>query len=217
MKIRSIDQLENYLNAELSWRQKELAHFEKLILSSRKAIKTTLIKTGVVLLYSHWEGFVKTAAIAFCEYINSKGIPYKDLTVNFRVNAVLNHFKSQQSNANFYSILKIIDGRSIDLNQSCAINTAQYIDTKSNLKSKVFKEIVAKIGVDYKNYETKARIIDSKLLHFRNKVSHGESIEIEESDFNDLLKEIRPMMIEFKSQISNSVTRKSYLASRNSL
>lgn len=108
MKVRSIDELEEIIAKEYAWRRKELTNIKNLSLSSKKQIKTTLLKSGVCLLYSHWEGFVKQASIAYCEYINHKGLTYKQLITNFHVCAILDEFQGQYPHRNFKSIFNII-------------------------------------------------------------------------------------------------------------
>jgi len=45
-------------------------------LTAKKYNQELLFKSGITVLYSHWEGFVKQASIVFCEYINHQGIAY---------------------------------------------------------------------------------------------------------------------------------------------
>lgn len=95
MKVRSIDELENIIAREYSWRRKELTNIKNLTLSSRNHIKETLLRSCLVLLYSHWEGFVKNISIAYCEYLNFQGLCYRDLKQNFHVCAIINEYQGQ--------------------------------------------------------------------------------------------------------------------------
>lgn len=213
MKVRSIDELEQTIAKDFAWRRKELTNIRNLCLSSKKQMKSTLLKTGIALLYSHWEGFVKKSSIAFCEYINGKGIAYNDLTYNFHVCAILECFQGQYPHKNFKSVLILVDGSSIPLNKKCKIDTEKYIDTKSNLNSEVLKEITMKVGIDYSLYELKENLIDERFLGFRNAVSHGEYREIDETDFIEIFHEITNLIETYKNQILNSAIQKSYLKS----
>jgi hypothetical protein len=206
-----VDELDNIVSREFSWRRKELTNIKNLSLSSRNPIKITLLKTGVALLYSHWEGFVKNISIAYCEYINHQGLKYEQLTKNFHVCALLEEFQGQYPHRNFKSALSIVDGSSLVLHKKCKINAEKYIDTAFNLNSEMLREIVLKIGMDYSQYELKANLIDEKFLGLRNAISHGEYRVIEETDFIELFDEVTVMIEIFKNQVLNAAIQKTFL------
>ncbi|AQT61454.1 MAE_28990/MAE_18760 family HEPN-like nuclease [Cellvibrio sp. PSBB023] len=212
MKVRSLDELENIISREYSWRRKELTNIKNLTLSSRSHIKTTLLKSSLTLLYSHWEGFVKKASIAYCEYLNFQGLCYQDLTQNFHVCALINEFQGQYPPRNFKSSFGIVTGKSLRLSEKLKIDSERYIDTQSNLNSEVLKELTQKLGISYSAYELKENLIDERFLGLRNAISHGEYRCIEEEDFIDLYEEITSLIETFKNQISNSAILKEYLA-----
>jgi len=211
MKIRSIDELEQLIAKEYSWRRKELTNFKNLSLSTKNQMKSTLLKSAIALLYSHWEGFVKKASIAYCEYINHQGLRYEQLICNFHVCAILNEFQGQYPHRNFKSAFRVLNERAIYSNK-CLIDTEKYIDTGSNLNSDILKEITQKIGIDYSFYELKENLIDERFLGFRNAVSHGEYRNISEDDFVELYTEITLLIDTFKNQIINAAAQQSYLS-----
>lgn len=212
MKVRSIDELDGIVSREYSWRRKELTNIRNLSLGSRSKIRETLLKTAITLLYSHWEGFVKNVAIAYCEYINYQGLRYEQLTHNFHVCALLEEFQGQYPSSNFKFALSIANGSAFKLGRKCNISTEKYIDTKSNLNSEVLQEIVLKIGVEYSQYELKANLIDQRFLGFRNAVSHGEYRVIKETEFIEIYDEIIGLIDTFKNQVLNAATQKTFLA-----
>ena len=216
MKVRSLDELENIISYEYSWRRKELTNIKNLTLSSRSHIKTTLLKSSLTLLYSHWEGFVKKVSIAYCEYLNFQGLCYQDLTKNFHVCALINEFQGQSPPKNFKSSFGIVTGQSLRLSEKLKIDSERYIDTQSNLNSEVLKELTQKLGISYSAYELKENLIDERFLGLRNAISHGEYRCIEEKDFVDLYEEIISLIDIFKNQISNSAILKEYLADKKS-
>ncbi|QTR44525.1 hypothetical protein J9253_10715 [Thiothrix litoralis] len=213
MKIRSLDELENAIAMDFIWRRKEITNFRNLALSSKHHTKTMLMKVGIALLYSHWEGFVKKSAMIFCEYINGKGVKYKDLICNFHVCSVIEYFQGQYPYQNFKSTFRLVDGSAVSLDSKCKIDAEKYIDTKSNLKSEVLKEIMEKLGLDYSHYELKENLLDERFLGFRNAIAHGEYREITESDFIDLFDEVTNLIDIFKSQVLNAAIQSSYLVS----
>ncbi|ALQ51647.1 MAE_28990/MAE_18760 family HEPN-like nuclease [Nitrosomonas ureae] len=211
MKIRSIDELENVISKEFAWRRKELSNIRNLSLSARKQTQLILLKSGVGLLYSHWEGFVKKSSIAYCDYINFQGLKYKQLKKNFHVCALLDVFEGQYPHRNFKSTLSVVDGSALQLEKTCKINSQKYIDTESNLNSSILKEITLKVGIDYDYYELKENLIDESFLGLRNAISHGEYRDIDEKDFIQLFEEVTGLIEIFKTQILNSAIQKSYL------
>ncbi len=186
---------------------------KNLTLSSRSHIKSTLLKSSLALLYSHWEGFIKSISIAYCEYLNSQGLCYQNLKRNFHVCSLINEFQGQYPPRNFKSSYSIVTNESLRLKEKLKIDSEKYIDTKSNLNSSVLEELTQKIGISYAPYELKENLIDEKFLGLRNPISHGEYRSIAEEDFLILYEEITSLIDTFKNQILNSAVQKDYLVS----
>jgi len=55
-KIRTLSQLEDFLDREFSWRLKEIADLRFLARFSGRLRKNTMVRAGVPLLYAHWGG-----------------------------------------------------------------------------------------------------------------------------------------------------------------
>jgi hypothetical protein len=214
MKIRSESELEECIDKEYSWRRKELTNFKNTTFTSRKALRNTFAKMLIVLLYSHWEGFIKKAAIAYCEFLNSKGIKYCDLEDNFKVYCILNKFDGNFPYKKFGSYIDVINIINSKLDEKLNINAEKYVDAKSNLNSDVLKDIVQKLGFNYAEYELQENLIDNTFLSLRNAIAHGEYKEIDEKTVEELYEEIINLINCFKNQVSNSVCNHSYLLTR---
>ncbi|TAL65891.1 MAG: hypothetical protein EPN88_09295 [Bacteroidetes bacterium] len=213
MKIRSIGEFEDIVAKEYSWRRKELTNIRNLSLSSEMDIKKILLKSGIVFLYSHWEGFVKKVAIAYCEYINHQGLRYKQLIPGLCASVLLEKFNFEEKGIrqNYKTVLSLVD-RTV-LEEKCHINSEEYINTRSNLNSDVLKEITIKIGVDYAPYELKENLIDRKVLAFRNAVAHGDYRPIEEKDSIEIIEnfdEITQLIELFRDQVLAAAMQQSY-------
>ncbi len=211
MKIRSVDELEQFFDAESSWRKKELTTLKLTIDSSRKHVQAVLLRAAIPILYAHWEGLLKQLSIAMLTYIVSKGYRYNQLQDNFHAFAILEHYNGQFPAKRFDALVNVISKESIDLSKSMKINPEKYIDTKSNLNSEILKDITIKLGISYEPYILKEKFIDESFLGVRNAISHGEKRTIKIDEFKVLYQEINNLMEVFKSQLLNQVFQESYL------
>jgi hypothetical protein len=83
-KIRTIEQFQQLLDDEWEWRKKELSVIKALVTArSSKEIINCHIRSGIALIYAHWEGFIKAASTNYLMYIASQRLTYSELTNNF--------------------------------------------------------------------------------------------------------------------------------------
>ena len=74
MGIRTLDELADRLDEGMAWRRIELQSLKTAISeaegrSPRSPLTRALARSGVALLYAHWEGYVKDSCVAYVEYI----------------------------------------------------------------------------------------------------------------------------------------------------
>lgn len=84
------------------------------------------------------------------------------------------------------------------------------ISTKSNLNSKVLKEIVLILGLKYDSFEGYEQAIDKKLLDLRNGIAHGENRSLDYSTYLEIYNLVIYLIEQFKTEIQNAVAIKSY-------
>lgn len=206
MKIRNIEQLNQFLDEEISWRRKELSVLLGLIKSSpeEESKCKTLIRSGITVLYAHWEGFVKRAATAYLNYVVMQKLKYNQLTSNFLALAMkgkLNLMEETNRATVFNEVTEfILSG----LDKRCSINYKRSINTESNLSSQVFKQILSVLNLDYSPYELKEKFIDMKILRRRNAIAHGERLDIDKEEYISVHKELIEIINSFKNQIDNA-------------
>jgi hypothetical protein len=147
--------------------------------------------------------------------LNGKGIKYSELKDSFKVYCVLNKFDGNFPSKKFSSYIEAITVLNNDLDEKLRINTELYINTQSNLKSAVLKDIVQKLGLDYAEYELREQLIDQRFVVLRNAIAHGENREVDEATVKELYEEINKLIDCFKNQMLNSVWNKSYLYDKN--
>lgn len=210
MKIRTAEILSDKLSEDLIWRKKELTDIKYYIeLKSLSSFRTNVLsRAGIAILYAHWEGFIKESSIKYLEYVSLQRLKYSELRHNFIaiiIKQLLSGISEVKKASTYNMLADFFVGR---MNERCRIVYKDAIDVESNLSSKVFKEIVWCLGLDYKPFETSEKVIDEKLLSIRNKVSHGEYIQIDSNDYIDLQSRIINLMNIYKNEIENAaVTR----------
>ena len=58
----SVEDLQTKLDKMLLWRKKELTTINQNIMPSSGEVLEVNIRSGIVFLYAHWEGYIKQAA-----------------------------------------------------------------------------------------------------------------------------------------------------------
>ena len=80
------------LEAELAWRQEELAFFKNQLNEIPEENKDRYRKSLVLILYSHMEGYIKICLQTYIQYINSQGLKRKDVKTGLMVASMYKEF-----------------------------------------------------------------------------------------------------------------------------
>ncbi len=212
MKIRNLDELNDKLSEDLAWRKKELAAMKSLI--EQKSVSpdkhNVLVRSGICILYSHWEGFIKFAANAYIEYIRFKKLTYNQLSSNFLALAMKEKLTDAKETNKPSLYIPICDFFLTGLNRKCQL-PKDIISTGSNLSSEILQEIVSILGIDFSFYSTKCVLIDTQLLKARNSIAHGDYLPIDREKYIELHKEIIDMIEIFRNQIENAASEEKFM------
>lgn len=204
MKIRTKENFIDLIDKEIAWRKKELSLLKGNVKENSPNYKTHL-RSAIVLLYAHWEGFVKNSCELYLSYIKTQKLNYNELSENIIALSLKYNLKDfEQSNKSTIHC-QIVDFLLNNLNQRATIPDNDIIKTGSNLNSTILKEILTTVGLDYKEYELKNNLLDSVLLKNRNSIAHGEYIELNELNYNELYSDILTIMDDIKNRLSNSI------------
>lgn len=219
------EQFEEYLERDLAWRKMEISQLFQILNESKS--KQIVFKSIILLLYAHWEGFIKKSSKYYLKYVSEKKIKIKELTLNFKA-IVLKDYAS-----------KCINGEGLNLSNEIALIKKQehmeekkfkinvnidddldtdIINTKHNLNSKVLRNITEIIGTRYNNaMQTRANYIDAQLLYRRNTIGHGSKISKKEIDnstinFQDImqLKDFVLLMLDYYTDVLMEYVVKEY-------
>lgn len=134
MRIRSIDELNRFLDGDLAWRKKELTTLTFMVGQSREHQEGILLRAAICLLYAHWEGFIRNAATSYICFVESQGLRLRDLAPNFFALGLLSHIREMDRIAVLHAQLtKSVTSR---LSERFSIDCEKVIYTDSNLNSK---------------------------------------------------------------------------------
>ncbi len=212
MKIRSISELEDKLDEDISWRKKELTVILQNYKDNNQIQEAYSKRVAVVFIYAHWEGFIKNSSIAYLTYLCSQSLRYKDLKPNFIALSLIDRIPGTFSEKKILHKKVLVDFLLGDMDEKFNIDPTKKIDTRSNLNIETMLEICNSVGVDGKEFNLKKIWIDERLLHYRNGFSHGEKLN-EELPFNikDLKDEIQSLLELYKNLIVNAASNREYL------
>ncbi len=222
MKSRPDEKLIFELTTALSNRKKEITDFYMYIQGCQSSgIAEILNKSFILLLYAHWEGFIKEYTIKYFSFIISQKLVLSKLTENFLLIYLKSLLKTYKVDKNIFQEKKILD--LVSKGSKFKIKIDEYFEkytvgSESNLKFKNYKNICTILNyslIDETNvFETNLE----KLVHNRNSIAHT-GLKAKENTYSDILDiEIMKNLIigemeNFHSFIEKNVVNREYLVS----
>lgn len=211
-QIRAINQAFEALDQDFSWRIQELSEIKT---SARSAVGTRrkmLVRAGVALLYAHWEGFIKNSSQVYLEFVANQRFKYQELQVCFIIFGLRRELETLTTSKKSTQYIKALEFLMNEMGARSQLSHRDAINTESNLSSLVFQNIAISVGIDTSPYTTKFNLIDESLLKRRNKIAHGEFLDIDAEEYSDLSNEVVSLMRMYKDDIQNALILKLYLA-----
>ena len=205
----------------LSWRKNEIVTLKNLLREDNKA---PVVKTLIVMLYAHFEGFFKDCLECYVKYINSTERELSDFNNSLKAASLSMEYAAfEDMNRKCKELTEIPPAENFlhrfhrrkeltekfvsdYLTRKIRIND-EIINTKSNLSYNVVQENMYILGLDYNYFSEKEKTI-TKLVRLRNSVAHGsqrapiEFAEYEkiENDIFEVMEDIIKYLFEFCSE-----------------
>jgi hypothetical protein len=175
-------------------------------LLAEKEEQIVILKSIILLLYAHWEGYIKKSSRVYLKFICENKIKICDLTENFKAVALKGLSKEVFKSNDTLSLsneIKLIQKYSLinelTIDKLIKIDLElekdkSVVDTQDNLNPSVFKNILDIIGLSYNNqYEIRKGHLDNDLLAYRNSIGHGNKKLSKDSNFDLQISSIKKL------------------------
>lgn len=206
MRILDINSLSDTLSHELSWRKKELTVLKGYVLR-KETSQNVRLRSSICLLYAHFEGFTKQAVKAYLSFVSAQKLDLRELKEGFLGSFLHQKFSPIDSPEDMERlVLTIIKNRKVGV----VFKFDDLFGTKSNLSYYQLQNILTRLGIKTNVFETKQKLIDTRLLAKRNHVAHGETSPVDEGDYLELHDAVMEMLSAIKNELENAAVTASY-------
>lgn len=202
------DGLSKKLYEEFSWRRKELTLLKSKIPLEKNSLQNAMLRSSLPLLYAHWEGFVKLTMSYYLEFVSNKHLKHNELKSTFIALSLQNKL-GDLNNSNIENRTKIIEFLFNDIDRQSNIPKKNIINTKSNLKFDVLKEILFILDLSDSHIDSKKELIND-LVTQRNHIAHGEQQLIDYETYENFFNDIIALMDYLKTSIENNAVQEKY-------
>lgn len=211
MAIRTLEQLEARLTADLKWRTQEMWSWEHQVAKTSGLTRSGLLRGGWALIYAHWEGYVKNAGVAYLEWVSRKGLKLGDLRSEVAAVAARSQVQRLAEEKSPESHTQLVELIRNEMSTPAQLPYLQStIRTNSNLNFKTFSSIMHSIGCDASAHAAHGLFIDGKLLPRRNEIAHGREEYVELDEWVEAREIIIGILADVRVQVANAAALGSY-------
>lgn len=203
-RVYSFSELSNLLDEEIAWRRKELNIVKNYIPNERNPKQNAALRFNVPILYAHFEGFVKKSTEFYLEFVANKYLKHSELQSQF-ISLSLTKKIGLLEVKNIEDKTKIVDFIINESESKSNILTKNVIQTKSNLKYNILKEILYIIGIDETKFSHFETLIND-LVDARNYIAHGDYLKVDFDTFENMYNDIQNVMVILKTEIENAAS-----------
>jgi succinate dehydrogenase flavin-adding protein (antitoxin of CptAB toxin-antitoxin module) len=211
VEIDPVDRFIDSLEGELLLRKRELTNVWFYSAQEDNTLKKeSLLRNNVLIIYAHWEGFIKSSSIKYLKYICKREIPCQLLTINFKALHIKKISKGTTDKPEWERFLEIADQ---NFNDVFMVKAEFVIDTESNLKSEVLNKIIKTLNVsEFRLADNILKLLDNGLLSDRNAIAHGEMKKVPLIHVQSYHELILELLESYKDKLIDMVISEFYLA-----
>ncbi len=184
--MKTPEDLEDLIWRELAWRKKELLQVRLQARTAPDWAVPMQVRSGITLLYAHWEGFVKASGEALVEFVRDQDLTMKELAPGYLAIALRKDFATIRESKTGALTPEIQLTRLLRdwLAQPVSLKPRGSMPTASNLSWRQFSMIAARLEINIDEFALLEHLIDQRLVHARNTIAHGDrTTPLERHDF----------------------------------
>lgn len=203
------------LYAAISWRRTELQALKSMLVELapedlERPRARMLLRSGIALLYAHWEGFSKQVLQDYLTYVARRRLKLGELRPELVATAMKSTLERSIKDRGALAdlsrqIFTIADERA-------RLPRSGVVETGSNLRYKRLVDILIALGLDTSDFETRQHLIDVRLCDARNEIAHGGFAVPDRDGVLELIGIVLQMMGDLLVQLTNAVAMKQYRA-----
>ncbi len=153
---------------------------------------------------------MKKSSENYLNFVSSRGLKYNELKSCFSVFGLKSKLQTLSVSRQSLSNIDAFDFILLQLDQPARLQIGSAINTESNLTSKVFSNIALSLDISLAPYASRFNLIDESLVNRRNKIAHGEFIDIGGKEFGELQDAVLQVMREYKTDLQNAASMEAY-------
>jgi hypothetical protein len=176
VRMSSSEQLEAEITKDLTWRKKELLQLRLRAISAPDWALPMYVRSGVTMLYAHWEGFVKAAGESLVGYVRDQQLRLEELAPGYVAIALRKELATVRESKSGAAFPEIAVARAFasGMSEEANLKPRGSIATGSNLSWRQFSMIAARLELDIREFALLENFIDLKLVGVRNTIAHGD-------------------------------------------
>ena len=222
------EELRTAMETELAWRQEELAFLKNQLSNIQEEIQRDKYRKCLVLmLYSHFEGFIKICLLSYIQYVNSLHLKRENFNEELVVSSMHREFNAYDNNDEkcnifkkklpedkrlhrFYRRVNLLEELDV-FKQNDLLIPDETVDTESNLWYIVLQKNLYKVGLPIDLFGDLSSDIDA-LVNRRNSIAHGtERAGVSENEYLKWETKTNRVMEEIIKCIYHNVCYEKYL------
>ena len=211
MSTAAATRLSYRLDRELAWRKKELISIYLDIPPIDDGSHTPKCRSALLMLYAHWEGFVKFAFTAYIEEAAScvsDPRDYSDSLLGLSVRSWVLKVSSRRDSTELGRVLRNAMDTAVPLPR---FRTPKLIRTKSNVGPKVLHEILSTVGLDQRRFVDYESTVIKPLVSSRNAIAHGSGDPVVVGRLRHFHHRVLDLFEEIRLYLEDSLSSLAYL------
>jgi hypothetical protein len=165
------------------------------------------------MAYAHWEGFAKSALVAYLGYLRDTRHIVGTLQQGLRALSAISAagVSASESSLDFSRIMRLVEALDDRDSAIFSVNPGKLVRT-GNLNSAKLKSLLAMCSLDYLNeYSTREKFIDEVLCGRRHRIAHGELVPISDADLREAVDGVLDLCGRINDQVVETILDGKYL------